>query len=280
MMSSRLVAMGLMLGLLGCADEADVNEASQERAVLEAAEALGLDPALVQVGEQQVTYDGDLVFDREKLLNGDYEGERPAGSSEEQKGYRYPTLITDNMTNIKLAWSSTYPPSTTIKNAFINAAGDYNGTSTSSLVISQSNTGASITVWEIPDASWTFLSPCQASEPACVTPSAGHVGPHLYIRSNPQPGVCGWTTSTLAFVARHELGHAVGFTHIKQAGSTFITGTTPCGGTEAACADGAPYTSVMKKTLVVNAAPACTAATGIPLLLQTDDKASLAALYP
>lgn len=81
-----------------------------------------------------------------------------------------------------------------------------------------------------------------------------------------------WKTPMLEAIARHELGHAVGFAHPNEADSLPVKSTRPCDGTEEGCARNPGYSTIMAKALMGN----CSA---LEPRLTKDDYATAAVVY-
>jgi hypothetical protein len=273
----RLVLATCIAALTGCG--AQVERADDDEFVADEVAALGFDADEIEVDGDVIRVDGDIILFREQVLNGEYAPVEHASDSIIEKGYRTPTVVGNAVkVNIKLAWppvGDARRPTDTIRNAFINAAGDYNSIAGSTLRISQNNTGAANTIIMRPAFAWPAGTLCKASEPACaVWPSNGNPGHTIYIKDSAVSSSCNWTTSSLALVARHEFAHTLGIMHVKEVGSTHIPNTKSCAGTPATCADTPGYSTVVKKTIVLDASCKTT-----PTVLQTDDRASIDALY-
>ena len=130
---------GALVSTAGCADVDDAElqesldtdtegEEDVEKQLAEKAAALGFDTTDIAFVGQYIRVEGDIILDRELLLSGAYDGpaEHEPGAAI-QKGYRTPSLISSSSAgNVKLQWLTSTNPNTTIRNAFINAAGDIN----------------------------------------------------------------------------------------------------------------------------------------------------------
>jgi hypothetical protein len=276
-LSSLLAALGACAGQV--ADDAWVSQAAQDDAdVVDRVEALGFARDEVELEGNIIRVDGDMVLYRDKLLAGGYDPVMPDSEAGfVPKGYQYSRLVEgDNQYNIKLAWaaSANKPENLAIKNAIIHAAGDFNAIN-SYIDISQNHDGPAITVSVVSAADWPDGTGCAETDVACAEfPSFGEPGANLWVKASKVNSSCDWTSATLANRMRHELGHAIGLAHVKAANGTHIAGTAACAKTPAICANTPGYSTVMVKRPKVDAA--CKTK---PLVLQTDDKASVRALY-
>lgn len=279
---TRVWLAGTVMFAVSCAEiDGDVDSPAEvpsstaatsiEQQLTEKAAALGFDTADIVIGDNFVRVEGDIVLDRDGLLNGGYDHPPSSGTTVE-KGYRTPSLISAaNDGNVRLQWLTASNPSTTFRNAFISAAGDFNSIF-SSLYVSQNNTGPAITVGTIPAASWPGNTNCAPTDASCAYfPSNGNPGVAIWVKdSQPGPGCAAWSSDALANRARHELGHAVGLHHVAV--GQYIPGTQGCtASTQAACLQTPGYPTVMVKTAQC---------TGNMTTLATDDRNSIAALYP
>lgn len=163
-----------VIALAGCAMQ--VEQADDDAFVAEQVAALGFDEDAIEVDGDVIHVD-DIVLYRDKVLNGEYEPVEHVDDTVE-KGYRTPTVVSPIVKpNIKLAWPAVGDasrPTDTIRNAFINAAGDFNSIVGSTLRISQNNPGPSITIVMRPAFAWPAGTRCRATEPACAEwPSNG-----------------------------------------------------------------------------------------------------------
>jgi len=279
--SALAMACGLVAhsGCVGVGGDGHSDLREEDELVLGLMEDLGYHQDDIELADTRIIVDKDLIFFREKLLNGEYAPvtEVDLESDPTEKGYRHPNAITVNVANIKLAFAA--GATTPIKNAFINAAGDINSVANCNVVVSQNNTGPTITVREVAAVNWG-TTPCAASEPACTTaPSGGNVSTDIYVKaSGIAPGCSAWSNSAMDFAFRHELLHALGFTHVKQAGSIQVFDSAVCSGTATTCADMPGYTTVMKKTLELDSST-CAAQPWIPTILASDDRLTLSILF-
>jgi hypothetical protein len=107
-------------------------------------------------------------------------------------------------------------------------------------------------------------------------PAKGRPGVNLYIRSGSKEGDCvGWSGSNLASVTRHELGHALGFAHPKEADADHVKGTQSCPlANEKACVQDLNYTTIMGPADIQ---PSCSVS---PARLTQDDYATCKLVYP
>lgn len=179
-----------------------------------------------------------------------------------------------NVTNIKLVFDTNVPQ--VVRDRFINAAGDFNSTANSTARFSQNNTGPTLTIkWM---GLWPTATPCSSSSAACTEwPLSGQPGTRIYINSgriDPNPSNCGWTTSALDYMSRHEMLHALGMMHPNDGLGDLIAGTTKCTGTTSTCPSNPGYPTIMIAKMAFSSS--CTIT---PTLLQTDDKKSLSTLY-
>lgn len=270
-LSLRAVAF-LGLGLAGCVDSEPMSAD-----VVGRLEALGIVPStLVQEGDS-IVVDGDMLVSREALLAGEY-GALIAPHDDDglvEKGYRYREKIASaHVSNIRLAWATgARAPSASIKKAFENAAAAWSDIPNSALRISTENTGPAITVHMVSTFDWppAEASRCEGASACADIPRNKKPGVRVFVESTPTSmGCLRWKGPMLEAVARHELGHALGFAHPNEEDSLPVKGTKTCEGTD--CANAPGYTTIMTNVLMGN----CSA---IQPRLTKDDYATAAVVY-
>jgi hypothetical protein len=241
---------------------------------------LGFNEDSIEFDGNVIRIEGDVILRRDLLAQNAYarvQDMKKDGSI--NKGYRRSSVVTDPYVyETQLIWATgSTAPSTTIKNAFITAAGDFNSIN-SSVYLSQNNPGPwTLKVSVIGEANWPGSSGCSASSLGCADyPAAGRVGANVYLKASGITAKCPtWSASVLANRVRHELAHAYGLMHPRDSGSTHIFSTEECTGKATECQQNPGYPTVMRKNAVVNGT---TCATG-PTVLQTDDRASIDYMY-
>ena len=268
----------VLLGLSGCA--AETAEDIGDDRVLDHIEALGFDRSEAEVRPNRVIVQGDILFDRKGLLRGEYERWEPAPDGELiDKGYRYPggQVSIKNRGNIRLLFAKgKFAPTPEIRSAFMAAARTWSEIPNSAIRISPDNTGPAIVVRTVPEASWDEYSPCPDTDACTFAPRDGRPGYDLFIRAKSlDRGCAAWSPSGLAYTARHELGHAIGFAHPREDGSKHVAGTGKCGeASEDACVQDPGYATVMGSYSI------STSCLYAPARLTRDDYATCAAIYP
>lgn len=271
----------LFPAILACALGACAAEVEHDdEAVLDHVEALGYPRESAEIHGNVVLIEGDLVLDRTALLEGAYE--EPVSSQGDgliEKGYRYPGLISAaHQGNLKLVFATgTQAPTKTVREGFIAAAKAWSSIPGSALRLRTSNTGPTITVRMIASARWKSpATPCPEADACANFPLKGRPGANIYIRGGSMLGDCvGWGGSNLASVTRHELGHALGFAHPKEADAKHVKGTKSCPlANEDDCASDLNYSTIMGPAY---AEPGCSVT---PARLTQDDYATCKATYP
>ncbi len=255
---------------IGCASDA----AGEDEAIKQQVRALGFTTEAIEVDGDIIRVDDDIILSVSDLLDGNY-GPALDDEDETEKGYKNAGLITANWGNIKLVFDTTPASLQFIKDAYINAAGDINSTTGSKIRISQNNTGPTIAV-HYRTSLWPTSTTCDASSASCATwPTSGKPGAHIYVKTYAPGGtVCpNWTSAALANRARHELLHTLGMRHPVDGVGTWISGTAKCTNSDQTTCQTKPSYS----TVMTAGTSACSPAVQ---LLQTDDKASIKALYP
>lgn len=276
--SSSTLLFALLSGhsfLSACAlEEEGAEQALEDGADPEAERALhelGVDTKDFYVKGDQIGV-GDVVLNRDELMRGGYAWlKRHKTDDKSHAVSTTPPVTALNAASIKLAFATgTRTPTTQVRNAFISAAGDYNSTCSAAspnncgVYISQNNAGPAITVYLYFASEW-HLSGCQSTQVACSQfPASGAPGTYIHVKDSLLKSGCPtWTAAAIAHVARHELGHAIGFNHpgvgwlLPETESQVPT----------------PATTIMNE-LAMDAACNFT-----PTVLQTDDKKGLRYLY-
>lgn len=128
----------------------------------------------------------------------------------------------------------------------------------------------------VPVERWTKYAGCKDTDACAYAPYNGRPGYDLFIRAESiEQGCTKWSPSALAYVARHELGHSIGFAHPKEKGSKHVKGTKACGwATEDDCTFETDYVTVMG---AATSAPRCVYS---PARVTQDDFATCIATYP
>jgi len=263
----------------GCAAELEDPEAADDGAVLDHVEALGFNPQEAKVIGDHVVVEGDIVFERQGLLRGEYEQfDAPEDSDLVEKGYRYPGLIAEkHRGNLRILFASgAYAPSNEMRAAFLAAAKAWSEVPGSSIRISPDNTGPAIVVRKVPVKNWAEYSGCEDADACAYAPKNGRPGYDLFVREKSfDKGCTTWSPTGLAYLARHELGHAIGFAHPKTAGSKHVSGTQKCSkANEAQCLKKNDYDTVMGAAVLKSS---CVYS---PARITKDDYATCTAVYP
>lgn len=109
----------------GCTAQVDDPTVADDEAVLDHVEALGFERSEARVLTDRVVADGDIIFNRESLLRGEYERwESVDDAGLVEKGYRYPGRVAEkHRGNIKLLFATgRFAPTKEIRSAFLEAA--------------------------------------------------------------------------------------------------------------------------------------------------------------
>jgi hypothetical protein len=263
----------------GCAAETVDPEHADYEAVLEGVEALGFERNAANVLVDRVVVDGDIIFDREGLLRGEYERwDQPEDEPLVEKGYRYPGLIAEkHRGNIRLLFApGKYAPTPEIRSAFLAAAVAWSEVPGSSIRISPDNNGPAIVVRTVPVENWERYSGCKNTDACAYAPRDGRPGYDIFIRARSiDTGCNAWSPSGLAYTARHEIGHTLGFAHPKEKGGKHVSGTQACTRmTEQECTYEPTYSTVMAAATITSR---CVYS---PARVTQDDYATCAAVYP
>jgi hypothetical protein len=125
------------------------------------------------------------------------------------------------------------------------------------------------------------LTPCGSSSQACTSgfPQNGYPPYFVYMKSKPFSS-CDWSLEAFAAVLVHELGHSLGLTHPNQ--GVHIAGTEACvPGSDGICRASSPgYSTVMSPTAFRFDGGICRLVNTAMIFPQSDDFASIQALYP
>jgi hypothetical protein len=269
----------LAAAVSGCIGEIEDPATAGDEAVLDHVEALGHSRESAVIHGEHVIVDGDMRFQRDALLRGEYERAVDVGDFGElvDKGYRYPGIIAaKNRGNIRLLFATgTYAPTKTIRDAFIAAAKAWSSIPGSSIRISPDNTGPAIVVRMVPAARFEKYSGCAGTDACADAPLNGRPGYEVFIRAESiHEGCEKWAGSNLINVTRHELGHALGFAHPKEKGSKHLDTTASCAASPSKCVLEPGYSTIMGAP-DVGAKCAFT-----PARLTKDDYATTVATYP
>lgn len=269
----------LAVAISGCIGELEDPTTADDEAVLDHVEAIGHSRDSAVVHGEHVIVDGDMRFKRDALLRGEYEHVFEVGNLDElvDKGYRYPGIIAaKNRGNIRLLFATgAYTPTKAIRDAFIAAAKSWSSIPGSSIRISPDNTGPAIVVRMVPAARFEKYSGCVGTDACADAPLNGRPGYEVFIRAESiHEGCEKWGSSNLINVTRHELGHALGFAHPKEKGSTHVAKTASCAASVSKCVFEPGYSTIM-------GAPDVGAKCSFtPARLTKDDYATTVATYP
>lgn len=278
MRATAIQAVAVLAATSGCAVELEDPADADDQAALDHVEALGFERGEARLRGDRVVVQGDILFDRQALLNGEYEHwQRREDDDLVEKGYQYKELVAEkNRGNLRLLFATgQFAPTREIRTAFVAAAKAWSQVPGSSIRISPDNTGPAIVVRTVPADRWDAYSGCKDTDACAFAPRDGRPGYDLFIRAESvDEGCAHWSTSGLAYAARHELGHAIGFAHPKEKGSKLVAGTQPCTLSAYDCIWTPQYPSVM-------AAPEIDAScTYVPARITKDDYAACAKVYP
>lgn len=271
----------MLLALVGgCAVAVEDPAVANDEAALDHLEALGFERDEAVVTGDHVIVEGDLRFDRKGLLEGDYERLIPVDGDGAliEKGYRYPAIISEkNRANVRILFASGgYAPSKAVREAFLAAAKAWSEVRGSSIRISPDNTGPAIVVRQVPAKDWDKYTGCKGTDACADPPRNGRPGYEVFVRERSIDAGCEmWSPSALAYAARHELGHALGFAHPKERGSKRVAGSAACAkDSEEDCTYRPGYATVMAAATV---SAKCSYS---PARVTKDDYATCAAVYP
>jgi hypothetical protein len=259
--SWTLRVLAVIWGLSGCAADTQLADAADDEATLDHVEALGYAREDVVLDDEHAHVQGDVLLERELLVQGAYEQGAIADGPIE-KGYtEYSGTIGRGRNNIKLAFGTGAElPPRAVRDAFIAAAAAWSAIPGSTLRISTANTGSVVTVrWRTP-----ANLPCTAGRDVCANPpSVGLPGRNIYVRNAPLTPGCGatWSGSNLLNMTRHEMGHTLGFAHPYDPRAQHVEGTSP---------------GILSTIMDPTVAAGCVIA---PTRLTQDDYATAAAVY-
>jgi len=263
----------------GCVGAAEDPTTADNEVVLDHVEALGFERQEANALDDRVVVQGDIIFDRDALLRGEYERwAQPDEGGLIEKGYRYPDLVAPkHQGNMRILFATgKFAPSKEMRSAFLAAAKSWSEVPGSSIRISPDNTGPAIVVRNVPVDRWAKYAGCKDADACAYAPRDGRPGYDVFMRAKTRDEGCtAWSPSHLAFVARHELGHAIGFAHPKEADSKPVKGTKTCSkATEKECTYEPGYPTVM------GAATLDSGCIYSPARVTQDDYATCSAVYP
>jgi hypothetical protein len=221
-----------------------------------------------------VRIDGDQLFHKSALLDGRYAQKPEVNAGLVQKGYvgSAATLVSSaNVRNIKLAFDNV--PSELEDYAPISG---YDWGGTSSVNVSTTNTGPTMTVHGLDDSTWP--GPCKPTELACTFfPVDGNPG-DIYFHLNINAGGCNWDPVLAQAVMTHEMGHAIGFAHPEDAASSaHINGTADVNDPSFY---NSYYPTIMHAYVEDGASYEQDVCMGLSDELQGDDRNSVSIIYP
>jgi hypothetical protein len=263
----------------GCTAELHDPDLADNDAVLDHVEALGLAREDAVISGDHVVVEGDMRFDRSALFRGEYERLAPLRGDGEliEKGYHYPSLIAaKHQGNIRLRFAEgAYAPPKEVRDAFVVAAKSWSSVPGSAIRISPDNTGPAVVVRFVPAEDFDDYSGCADTDACAEVPLNGRPGYNLFVRSESTvPGCPDWTGSNAANMARHELGHSLGFAHPKAPKSDHAVGTQRCPYDDPRQCYRPGYSTVMG---ALKKEPGCIIS---PARLTKDDYKTCAAAYP
>ena len=246
--------------------------------MLDHVEALGYSRDHAEVHGEHVTIGGDMLFERGALLRGEYERFHSPDALI-AKGYQAEDIVSElYQGNIKLAFATgKLAPSTEIRDAYIAAAKAWSAIPNSAIRIHAKNTGPSIVIRMIPAKEWKKYPQCKGTDACAAFPLNGRPGKEVLVREKPsREGCTVWSSSALINSSRHELGHALGFTHPEAEDSLLVKDTRWCQySTEEHCLnDPELYPTIMGMYVTEEG---CVVT---PARLTQDDYKTCAAVYP